>query len=152
MISVPHPYTIEYAHRWVERCDVEFQQGVAVHFAVALKEVPTSLVGYAGLRDIDHEHRQAELSFWIGEGHTGRGFAVEAGRAVLEFGFGTLQLNRVCAYHMVRNEASGRVLARLRMQREGRLLERVYKWQRFEDVYLCAVLHRDWTTCMASAQ
>jgi RimJ/RimL family protein N-acetyltransferase len=144
MISVPHPYTIEYAERWVEQCEVAFQQGSAAHFGVALKDAPADLVGYAGLRDIDREHRQAELSFWIGEGYTGQGFAVEAGRAVLEYGFRELHLNRVCAHHMVRNEASGKVLARLQMQREGRLRERVYKCERFEDVYLWAVLHRDW--------
>jgi RimJ/RimL family protein N-acetyltransferase len=144
MISVPHPYTIEYALRWVEQCGTEFDEGRAVHFAVGLKEAADDLVGHVALRDIDREHHQAELSFWIGEAHTGRGFAVEAARAVLEYGFRALQLNRVCAYHMVRNEASGRVLDKLRMQREGLLRERVYKWQRFEDVRLWAVLRRDW--------
>jgi len=49
-------------------------------------------------------------------------------------------LHRMCAYHMVRNTASGRVLARLGMRQEGRLRDMVKKWGAFEDVMLWSIL------------
>ena len=57
----------------------------------------------------------------------------EAIGAVLRLAFQDLGLNRVHAYHMVRNPASGRVLADHCFLVEGMLRERVRKWGVFED-------------------
>ena len=59
--------------------------------------------------------------------------------------FDQLRLNRVLVFHMVGNPASGRVLEKIGMKREGLLRQCVRKWNRFEDVVLMAVLHEDWT-------
>src|SRR5204862_7847414 len=101
-------------------------------------------VGTAGLRDIDSEHGQAEMGFWIAVDCWGRGYATEAAQALLEFGFGILQLNRIYAHHMLRNPASGRVLEKVGMKKEGILRERVRKWGVFEDVAIMAVLRKEW--------
>ncbi len=73
----------------------------------------------------------------------GQGFATEASRAVVRFGLETLGLNRLYAHHMARNPASGRVLERIGMQREGVLRRRVRKWGRFEDVVIYALLREE---------
>jgi [ribosomal protein S5]-alanine N-acetyltransferase len=103
-----------------------------------------SLIGAMGLRDIDTEHSLAEMGFWIGLDWWGQGYATEAGRAVLQFGFEQLNLNRVHAHHMVRNPASGRVLEKIGMRQEGLLRQRVKKWGVFEDVVLMATLRSEW--------
>ena len=102
------------------------------------------LIGAAGLREIETEHCQAELGFWVGVEWWGNGYATEAARAVIGYGFRELQLNRIHAHYMVRNPASGRVLEKLGMRREGRLRQRVRKWGVFEDVILMAILRDDW--------
>ena len=63
---------------------------------------------------------------------------------MLRFGYASLELNRVYAHHMVRNPASGRVLAKLGMYNEGLLRQRVRKWGRFEDVMVYAALRDDY--------
>lgn len=68
----------------------------------------------------------------------------EAIGAVLRLAFEDLGLNRVHAYHMVRNPPSGRVLASHGFRAEGVLRERVRKWGVFEDVVLQALLRADW--------
>jgi ribosomal-protein-alanine N-acetyltransferase len=103
------------------------------------------LIGCAGLRDIDPEHVQAELGFWIGREWWGKGYASEAAAEVLRFGFEDLGLNRIYAHHMARNPAAGRVLLHIGMQREGLLRERVRKWGVYEDVVLYAMLRADRT-------
>ena len=150
-VSVPHPFTAEHGRAWIARCAAEWNAGVAAHFAVALRETPGRLMGYAAVRSIQREHGEGELSFWLDEAHAGAGYATEATGALLAFAFGPLDLNRVCAHHMVRNAASGRVLARIGFRREGLLRQHVRKWDVYEDVLLSAVLREDWMKERAEA-
>ena len=70
----------------------------------------------------------------------------------MRHGFEQLQLNRILAFHMVRNPASGRVLEKIGMKQEGLLRQCVRKWNRFEDMVLMAVLHEDWTAQIRPSQ
>ena len=141
-VSIPHPYDLDHALAWIGHQRRESVRGRAINFAIRL--FPESqLIGCAGLRDIDPEHLQAELGFWIGREWWGKGYAREAAAEVLRFGFEDLGLNRICAHHMVRNPAAGRVLVHIGMQREGLLRERVRKWGVFEDVAIYSMLRAD---------
>ena len=137
-LSIPHPYELDHAVAWIEQQRKEAARGRATSFAVRLSD--GTLIGSAGLRDIDPEHSQAELGFWIGREWWGHGYAREAAAAVIRFGFESLGLNRIYAHHMRRNPASGRVLEAAGMQQEGVLRQRVRKWGVFEDVVLYAAL------------
>ncbi len=142
-ISIPHPYSEEQAQQWIAETADLFAKTKSVVFCMELKD-GGNLAGTIGLRDIDDEHSQAELGFWVAVECWGQGYATEAARAVVGFGFEQLGLNRVYAHHMVRNPASGRVLAKIGMKREGLLRQRVRKWGVFEDVVLLAMLRQDW--------
>ncbi|NET34427.1 MAG: GNAT family N-acetyltransferase [Cyanothece sp. SIO1E1] len=50
------------------------------------------------------------------------------GHCLIHYNFEQLGLNRIYAHHMVRNPASGRVLQKLGMVREGIMRQRVRKW------------------------
>ncbi len=140
-VSIPHPYELDHALAWIGQQQRELVRGRAANFAIRLADA--SLIGCAGLRDIDREHCQAELGFWIGREWWGHGYAREAASAVVRFGFEQLGLNRICAHHMARNPAAGKVLQHIGMQREGVLRERVRKWGVYEDVVLYAILRED---------
>jgi [ribosomal protein S5]-alanine N-acetyltransferase len=149
-ISVPHPFTSEHARAWISQYGRADPASLHRYFAGFLRS-EQALVGVVALRDIDREHSQAELSFWIGRPYWGRGLATEAAAAVLAFAFGDLELNRVTAYHMVRNAASRRVLRRLGFQGEGLLRQRVRKWGIFEDVLAYALLRTDYLATHVAA-
>jgi ribosomal-protein-alanine N-acetyltransferase len=123
-LSIPHPYELDHALAWIGQQRRETVRGRATNFAIRLHP-EGALIGSAGLRDIDPEHLQAELGFWIGHEWWGKGYAREAASAVIRFGFESLGLNRIYAHHMARNPASGRVLLAAGMQREGLLRQRV---------------------------
>jgi [ribosomal protein S5]-alanine N-acetyltransferase len=141
-LAIPHPYELKHALAWIEQQQQETAGGPTLSLAVRLLTTGT-LIGSVGLREIDPEHRQAELGFWIGRDWWGHGYAREAAGAVLRFGFAGLELNRICAHHLARNPASGRVLRAIGMQREGLLRQRVRKWGKYEDVVLYAILRAD---------
>jgi len=141
-LMIPHPYELDHALAWIGNQRKEAVRGRAANFAVRLAD-GGHLIGCAGLRDIDPEHRQAELGFWIGHEYWGQGYAREAAGAVIRYGFEVLDLNRIYAHHMARNPAAGRVLLHLGMRREGVMRQRVRKWGVFEDVVLYAILRDD---------
>jgi RimJ/RimL family protein N-acetyltransferase len=143
-LSIPHPYDMDHALAWIGNQRKESVRGRATNFAIRLGP-GSPLIGSAGLRDIDPEHMQAELGFWIGREWWGQGYASEAAASVILFGFDKVGLNRIFAHHMARNPAAGQVLRHVGMQCEGVLRQRVRKWGVYEDVVLYAILREDRT-------
>jgi ribosomal-protein-alanine N-acetyltransferase len=142
MISLPHPISPGIARSTIAGIAADFQANRAVHFALERLDMP-GLIGAVELREIEREHAQAELSFWIAPPFWGQGFATEAARESLRYGFGEFGLNRIYAYHMLRHPASGAVLRAIGLVHEGVLRQRVRKWNQFEDVALYAALRSD---------
>lgn len=65
-----------------------------------------------------------ELGYWIARNHWGRGFATEAGEALIAIAR-TLGLMRLEASHFLDNPASGRVLEKLGFQSSGVIAPRL---------------------------
>lgn len=143
-LSIPHPYSEEQAAEWIATRTAQENPPRQSVFAITIK-TDGQVIGTIGLREVDHEHCQAEMGFWIGVDWWGSGIATEAAKAILRHGFEGLRLNRIYAHHMVRNPASGRVLEKIGMRREGLLRQRLRKGSTFEDVVLLAILRDDWT-------
>lgn len=77
---------------------------------------PPQLAGCIGIGPQDNG--EVELGYWISRSHWGRGYATEAGQAVLQ-NIRTLGHKRLVASHFVDNPASGSVLRKLGFQPTG---------------------------------
>ncbi len=139
-LRIPHPYTEADAEHFLEMIETDRNFGLA--FAITLRTTG-ELCGAVGLHP-DAVHPRAELGYWIGVPYWGRGHATEAARAVLSYGFQTLKLHRIWAYHFKGNAASGRVLQKLGMTYEGCSRQHVEKWGRFIDLENYAILASEW--------
>lgn len=129
MANIPWPYRVFDAVEWITGQAGSYLEGKAVYFAIVIND-GASLIGAIGL-SINKKHNRAELGYWIGESYWNNGYATEAARAVVVYGFRELGLHRIEAMHMTRNPASGRVLRKAGMRREGRLHQYVKKGNRF---------------------
>ncbi len=138
--SIPHPYSEEQALLDIQKFNEQFRAGVGAYFAIALRETPPILIGCVLLKQIDRGDEQAELGYWIDAAESGKGYVTEAARAVLQYGFKALELNRISACHMTRNPASARVLERIGMKQEALLRQAAKKWGVFEDLLVWAIL------------
>lgn len=78
-----------------------------------------------------------------------RGFALEAARAILAFGFGELSLHRITAAIGPENVASLNAVEILGMQREGRLREHVFTNGAWRDSILYSLLESEWQAAHA---
>jgi [ribosomal protein S5]-alanine N-acetyltransferase len=147
-LNIPHPYEDGMAEEWIGTHAPGYESGTLASFAVIERSM-LSLVGAVGLV-ITPKHARAELGYWIGVPFWNRGYATEASRAIVHFGFSELDLNRICAQHLVRNPASGRVMQKLGMTHEGRLRQHFRKWDQYEDVDHYGMLRAEWLRCSDS--
>jgi ribosomal-protein-alanine N-acetyltransferase len=101
-------------------------------------------IGTAGYMRWDVEDRCAEVGFAISRTYWGRGLMTEALRAIVDFGFERMQLNRIEAHCATENIGSYRVMEKVGMRYEGTLRERYLKDDAFVDVRHYSILRREY--------
>ena len=99
-------------------CEIGRRGSEAAVFAICEKDHSHFPIGAIGL-EINAKDENAELGYWIGESWWGRGYCTEAARTMVDFGFSTLGLKKIHAHFMAKNPASGRVLQKIGMVKEG---------------------------------
>jgi ribosomal-protein-alanine N-acetyltransferase len=139
--AIPHPYPEGLAETWIATHAARYAARLEVTFAVTERD-GGALVGACGLMVARVPYR-AELGYWIAPDRWGRGYATEAARAVVAFGFETWGLARIEASHFLRNPASGRVLEKIGMRREGVLRGYFTRWGVAEDSAMHGILAGD---------
>jgi RimJ/RimL family protein N-acetyltransferase len=102
------------------------------------------LVGQVSLRWSDATAQQAELRFVLDRPHRGKGYAGEAARAVLDYGFDRYRFHRVFARVDGRNEASAKLLRNLGMRLEAHFREHALFQGEWDEELHFAVLDREW--------
>ena len=137
---IPYPYTRNDARAWLDLCRSRLDGAEHDNYAIDLEG---ELIGSVGL-DYNREHRRAEVGYWISVGHWNRGIATEALRAAIDRAFGRDDCDRVFAHHYVGNEASGRVMEKIGMRREGVLRAHMRKDGDAKDCVCYGLLKQEW--------
>lgn len=101
------------------------------------------LVGTIGYMNHDEDNQSVELGYSLARELWNKGYMTEALARVIDYTFSELDVNRIEAQHELENPASGRVMEKCGMRREGVLRQRLYNKGRFVDVALYAVLRED---------
>ena len=97
------------ALEWIAGAAHDLAAGTGYTFAIE-RLAYSGLVGAIGLMRDSAADAHAELGYWIARTYWGNGFATEAARRAISFGFGDLGLDRVWACLFAENQASRRVL------------------------------------------
>jgi RimJ/RimL family protein N-acetyltransferase len=137
-LLIPHPYEDGMAEEWISTHPADLKNDRSVCFAITLRHTG-SLLGAISL-NLQPDDIKAEMGYWVGKPYWNKGYCTEAARTVLTYGFTVLQLNRIFAFHFVTNPASGRVLEKIGMRREGCHRQAVRKWNVFHDVHVYGIL------------
>ena len=113
MTFVPHPYRRSDALAWLERSQQDWAEQGMGKFAVFTRH-GGAFIGSIGIRPTPVPGH-ASTGFWLCPSVWGRGFATEALREVIRFGFEVKKLARIEANHLLVNPASGRVMEKAGM-------------------------------------
>ena len=119
-----------------------YDDGAYFQWAIEWKETG-AVIGSIAVVKLEEAIESAEIGYCLGRAFWGRGIMPEALRAVMDYLFGTVGLNRVWAGHDVNNPKSGRVMEKAGMKKEGVLRASGINNQGIRDVAVWAALRED---------
>ncbi len=119
------------------------QPRIKFQLAVVLKS-SQQLIGNCGIRLKFAGAHEGDIGYELSSKFWGCGYATEAARAMVAFGFTQLKLHRIWSWCIAENVGSAHVLQKLGMQPEGRLRENEYFKGRWWDTLLFGMLESEW--------
>ncbi|RJS58881.1 GNAT family protein [Bacillus sp. PK3_68] len=114
----------------------------AEKFAVVLID-ENIVIGHIVFLKYFGEHTY-EIGWVFNPKYHNRGYASEAARAVLKFGFEKMKLHRIIATCQPENIPSYRVMEKIGMRREGYFKKCIPKENEWWDEYYYAILEEEW--------
>ncbi|MFC7246987.1 GNAT family N-acetyltransferase [Catellatospora aurea] len=133
------------AERFLAVCRQLAEEGTGARLVVEHAS-DGAFLGWCTLNRWNPDFRSASLGYCFGKAAWGHGYATEAARALLEWAYATLDLNRVQAEADTRNAASARVLEKLGFVREGTLREDCVVNGDVSDSWVYGLLRGEWQT------
>jgi [ribosomal protein S5]-alanine N-acetyltransferase len=130
------------AERFIAACRQMAEDGSGARLALD-RAFDGAFIGWCGLARWNPDHRSASMGYCLDDAAWGNGYATEAARALLQWAFDTLDLNRVQAETDTRNAASARVLEKLGFVREGWLREDCVVNGEVSDSWVYGLLRRE---------
>ena len=131
---------------WLRDCLAGYTRRGYGPWAVVAK-TSDAIIGYCGLfyfPDVNGRS-EIEIGYRLARVWWGRGYATEAAYAVLQFAFDAIELNRVYANHFADNPASGRVLEKIGMAKEGCQRQHVLWWGEYRDLVCYGITRERFT-------
>ncbi|WP_277678311.1 GNAT family N-acetyltransferase [Gracilibacillus dipsosauri] len=116
-VSAAHKTVIETMER-VEKIVKNYDRKEFCWWAIERK-VNGELIGEIDLYDFDNYTGNCEVSYSIGHTWWNQGYATEALKAVVEFGFRYMNIHKIAAAHNTDNPASGKVMVKAGLVQEG---------------------------------
>jgi ribosomal-protein-alanine N-acetyltransferase len=145
-------------YAWTGRTEAEVREFVG-WFLKSQKEQPRAkfqlavtlrdgnrLIGNCGVRINDMALREGNIGYELDPRHWGRGYATEAAREIVRFGFEELCLHRIWSWCVAENVGSARVLKKVGFLEEGYLREKEFYKGRWWDQRVFGLLDREWKT------
>jgi RimJ/RimL family protein N-acetyltransferase len=102
------------------------------------------LIGRAGLSFSNVELQEAMIWYVVRPADHGKGYATEAARAMLGFGFEVLKLHRIFADVDPLNIPSSRVCEKLGMRKEAHFIDNIFIKNIWCGTAIYALLDREW--------
>lgn len=113
----PHD-TPRFTKKYLSYLQGQYRNGLFYDFAVVEKE-SGKMIGTCGFTSFDLANNSAEVGYVLSPRFWGKGYAAEALRCVMRFGFRELELHRMEAKIIDGNIASMRVVEKCGMRREA---------------------------------
>lgn len=120
-------------------------QGFGTNWAIAEKTKPQEAIGSVNVVSRDEDIMACELGYCLTRKFWGRGYMSQAVKGAVDFLFREMDYNRIAARHDSNNPASGRVMEKAGMVREGVLRQAGKSNQGIGDMICYAILRSEWS-------
>ena len=135
---------IKDTHAFIRRVQTSYRKGVTPLWGMQSKATDR-LIGAIGFLQWPNLDQRAELGYVVNRKVWGQGYVTEAAKAVCDFAFTKMKVNRIEAGTIVGHTASERVLEKCGFQLEGVLRQREFIKGKFPDVTMYSLLRSDYS-------
>ena len=129
---------ISYTHRFVENYINSDQTDVT--FAIYYQD---NFAGIIGLKDTDPDNKKTEIGFWLSESFQHKGIIAHSGKALIDYIFDVMNLNRIQLKAATGNLKSQRVAEHLGFMRDGIERDGELHSRGFVDLVVFSLLNSD---------
>jgi ribosomal-protein-alanine N-acetyltransferase len=127
----------------INRYKREFRDKEEITWGVARKN-DNKIIGYCCFGNFNDASRRSEIGYGFNRGEWNKGYATEAIKVLVKFGFEIMDFNRIEATVTLGNDASVRALKKANFLQEGIVRERSIMKGKFEDDVILAIIKRDY--------
>jgi len=128
--------SLEDAGEFIGRIKAALQANEGITWGITLKNEP-KLIGNIGIWRIEKEHHRAEIGYVLHTEHQSKGYASEALKAIINYGFSVMKLHSLEANVNPLNTASIKLLERNNFTKEAHFKENYY----FDGRYLDSAIY-----------
>ena len=134
--------TIDDSKKMIEMWVNKYQSDSTYYWGMFLKD--GEMIGSIGIMITSEHDFKAELGYKIGSRWWGQGYTSEAARAVIDYMFKNTDVERIESYNSVENPASGKVMEKVGMSKEGFLRHNYKTRDGFQDCTLFGIIRDEW--------
>ncbi|WP_067727813.1 GNAT family N-acetyltransferase [Oceanobacillus damuensis] len=102
------------------------------------------LVGLISFNSIDWANRIGYIGYWLSPDYQGHGIVTSAARALTDYAFSTLELNRVDIRAAYENKKSRAIAERLGFTEEGKIRHAEWLYDHYVDHVIYGMLASEW--------
>lgn len=132
---------IEQTREHIKRNRMQFAEGKGFNIFIWYQG---KMVGKVGYNFFDWDNRQTELGYWLGASFQGKGLVTKSCRALINYAFNELKLNRIEIRCGVENTKSRKIPERLGFREEGILRQTEWLHDHFIDLVVYGMLASEW--------
>ena len=103
-----------------------------------------NIIGRIGLHHINQQNKIGEIGYWLADGMQGKGIVTRCCKAIINFGFSELGLNRIEIKCALGNDKSKAIAEKLQFKHEGILRQAELLHGKFIDLHLFAMVKEEW--------
>jgi len=143
-LSMFRPFTRMMEEDWIENLK---NRDDTIVFAIIIPDENNveKLIGNCGLHAIDWKNRVAEVGITIGEKeYQSKGYGTEAMEILLEYGFKTVNLNRIQLRVYEFNSRAINSYNKIGFVNEGRMRQAIFINGEYHDVIFMSILQEEW--------
>ncbi|MEL6494728.1 MAG: GNAT family N-acetyltransferase [Cyanobacteria bacterium J06623_7] len=133
--------SLKKVQQMIDKWKEDFNKQQSIRWGITIKE--DIVIGSCGYKKIAKRYRRAEIGYEIFAEYRRQGLMSEALNAVIQFGFETMDFNRIEATVDPENLPSILLLNKLCFSEEGMLREYELQKERFSNLKLFSLLQRD---------
>jgi ribosomal-protein-serine acetyltransferase len=126
---------------FINSCSEGFADGTQASFLIWHRD---KVIGIVHLRERDKLNNKVMIGYWVGEEFRGRSFAKKCTRAIIDYAFQFLKVNRIEIRCATENLASQSIPIKLGFTKEGVLRANEWLYDHYVDHVVFSILADEW--------